>query len=390
MLTQSETSHEETTVAVRVEGARPVRVLHVITSLGVGGAESMLASLVGARPPELEQEVVSLLSYGFHAAEMRRRGTPVSELDLQDLAKVPSDAWKLVAAIRRMKPHVVQGWMYHGNLAALAAVTLSGRRRQTQLAWGIRCSDRDTGAERLQLRAVIRASAHLSPLSDALVANSQAGLEYHSKHGYCSRQMLVIHNGIDTRRYHPESALRTQMRDTLGLAPSDLVVAHVARMHPMKDHATLIEVARLLPNVRLLAIGAGTEELDGPPNLRRLGRRDDIPALLAASDVIASTSAYGEGFSNAVAEGMAAGLVPVATDVGDAREIIGDTGSVVAPKAAKLFADAIAALAALRREDLSSKGSKARTRIETRFGLDTSIRSFTALYQRLVAERAVA
>jgi glycosyltransferase involved in cell wall biosynthesis len=161
-------------------------------------------------------------------------------------------------------------------------------------------------------------------------------------------------------------------------------------MHPMKDHATLIEVARLLPNVRLLAIGAGTEELDGPPNLRRLGRRDDIPALLAASDVIASTSAYGEGFSNAVAEGMAAGLVPVATDVGDAREIIGDTGSVVAPKAAKLFADAIAALAALRREDLSSKGSKARTRIETRFGLDTSIRSFTALYQRLVAERAVA
>jgi glycosyltransferase involved in cell wall biosynthesis len=389
MLTHAETTRADAARAqIAANGA--VRVLHVITGLGVGGAESMLASLVGARPPELEQEVVSLLSNGFHAAEMRKRGTPVSELDFEDITKVPADAWKLVAAIRRMKPHVVQGWMYHGNLAALAAATLSGRRRQTQLAWGIRCSDRDTGAERLQLRAVIRASAHLSPLSDALVANSQAGLNYHAKHGYRSPQMLVIRNGIDTRRYHPASGLRMQMRDSLGLAPTDLVVAHVARVHPMKDHATLVDIARLSPNVCVLAIGAGTEALDGPSNLRKLGRRDDVPALLAASDVIASTSAYGEGFSNAIAEGMAAGLVPVATDVGDAREIIGDTGPVVAPRAAKQFAEALGVLSALHREDLSRRGASARARIETRFGLEASIRSFTTLYQRLVAKRAVA
>jgi glycosyltransferase involved in cell wall biosynthesis len=388
MVTQAETARAEAPAFAPVASAAggPVRVLHVITGLGVGGAEAMLTSLVGARPPELEQEVVSLLSDGFHAAPIRKAGTPLLELDFANVLKIPLETRKLVIAIRRMKPHVVQGWMYHGNLVATAAVGVSGRRNQTCLAWGIRCSDR---RERLRSNVIIRAGAPLSRFTDVLVANSRVGLDYHAKQGYRSDQMLVIHNGIDTSRYHPDAALGTRVRRELGLAPTDLVVAHVARVHPMKDHATLVDVARRLPGVCVLAIGAGTEALEGPANLRRLGRRDDVAALLAASDVIASTSAYGEGFSNAVAEGMAVGLVPVATDVGDAREIIGDSGAVVPRRSGKELAAAIANLAALPREELAHRGAAARARIETRFGLDAAIRSFTTLYQRLAVERQV-
>ncbi len=388
MVTHADTTRADMPASAPAAPARvgPVRVLHVITGLGVGGAEAMLTSLVGARPPELEQEVVSLLSNGFHAAPIRKAGTPVLELDFASLLKIPGDTQRLAAAIRRIRPHVVQGWMYHGNLAATAAIALSGRRNQTCLAWGIRCSDR---RERLRASVIIRAGAPLSRLSDVLVANSRVGLDYHAKQGYRSAQMLVIHNGIDTNRFRPDLALRTRMRRELGLAPTDLVVAHIARVHPMKDHATLVDVARRLPDVCVLAIGAGTEALDGPVNLRRLGRRDDIPALLAASDVIASTSAYGEGFSNAVAEGMAVGLFHVATVVGDDREIVGDSGAVVARRAGEALADAIAVLAALPREELARRGSAARARIEARFALDTAIRSFTTLYQRLVVEQHI-
>ena len=88
----------------------------------------------------------------------------------------------------------------------------------------------------------------------------------------------------------------------------------------------LVDVARRSPKVCVIAIGAGTEALDGPPNLRKLGRRDDIPALLAASDVIASTSAYGEGFSNSIGEAMACGIPAVVTRSGDSASIVGDTG----------------------------------------------------------------
>jgi glycosyltransferase involved in cell wall biosynthesis len=392
MLTRAETTPVEMTADRRAVPAvdRPVRVLHVITGLGVGGAESMLASLVGAHPPELDQEVVSLGSNGFHADEMRRQGIRVTELALEHLIGVPLGVQKLLAAVQHMKPQVVQGWMYHGNLAALAAATLSGRRRQTCLAWGIRCSDRDLSYERFRNRAVIHAGTYLSPLSDVLVANSRAGLDFHIKHGYRCRESLFIHNGIDVERYRPDADLRARMRTALGIAPEAVVVAHVARVHPMKDHATLVDVARRVPGTWVLAIGAGTGALDGPPNLLKLGRREDVPALLAASDIVASTSVYGEGFSNAIAEGMAAGLVPVATDVGDARMIIGDAGSVVAPRSAQDLADAIAALAALPREELGRKGAYARERVKTLYGLDASVRAFATLYRRLATERALA
>jgi glycosyltransferase involved in cell wall biosynthesis len=288
-----------------------------------------------------------------------------------------------------MKPHIVQGWMYHGNVAALVATTLSGRREATRVAWGIRSSDRATSDEAFQLRAMIWGGAHLSRFSDALIANSRAGLDYHAKRGYRSKQMLLIHNGIDATRFRPDAAARATVRQTLGIPSDAFVVAHVARVHPMKDHPLLLDVARRLPNVRFLAIGAGTDALAEVPNVRKLGRRADIPSLLAASDVILSTSAYGEGFSNAIGEGMAAGLVPVATDVGDAKDIIGDVGSVVPVRAAQALVDAIEAIARLPRSELAHQAAQSRARLMSKFSLDTSIGSFTSLYMRLAAGHAV-
>ena len=89
--------------------------------------------------------------------------------------------------------------------------------------------------------------------------------------------------------------------------------------------------------------------------------------LYAAADVVASTSAFGEGFSNAIAEGMSAGLIPVATDVGDARRIVGDTGFVVPPRNPGAFAEAIGAVAAMPKAERSRKGALARERILVAF-----------------------
>jgi glycosyltransferase involved in cell wall biosynthesis len=366
--------------------SRRVRVLHVITGLGVGGAESMLVSLLTTHNAELDQSVVSLMPDGFHATRLRDQGIAVDELDLHRPSRAAADILRLARIIRVKRPDVVQGWMYHGNLAALLSLSLSGRRDATRLAWGIRCSDRTASAESLTLRAVIRLGAPFTRFSDVLVANSQVGLDYHVQHGYRTRRTLVIHNGIDTTRYRPDPAAREAMRHELGFSPGDVVLVHVARVHPMKDHGTFLEALRglrALPRVRALAIGVGTEALPDLPNLTRLGRRSDVPALLTAADVIVSSSAYGEGFSNAVAEGMAAGLVPVATAVGDSQVIVGDTGTVIPIRSARALGDAAADLAALGPAMLRRRGQEARDRIVARFSLERAIGQFTNLYADL-------
>jgi glycosyltransferase involved in cell wall biosynthesis len=367
-----------------VDSTRTVRVLHVINGLHVGGAESALVNLVTCRVPGIEHEIATLVPGGFHTPGLRSKGIPVTELGMTGPGRAPFDLARLANLITRARPDVVQGWMYYGNVAALLALRLSSRRDRTALVWGIRCADADLVDRRLSFRAIVHASAYLSRFAPTLVANSNAGLEYHARRQFQSPRQLVIHNGIDIDRFTPNRELHTQVRRALGLEPSEVVVAHVARVAPGKGHRMLLESLRGLEGtgLRAVAIGAGTENLPEMPNLLRLGRRADVPAVLAASDVIASTS-ESEGFPNVLAEGMAAGLVPVATDTGDSRLIVGDTGSVVPIGDATVFRDALMSLARLPRQELERHGGLARHRIQKHFSLDVFVRRFAGLYRDL-------
>ena len=127
-------------------------------------------------------------------------------------------------------------------------------------------------------------------------------------------------------------------------------------------------------------VGNGTEQLNMPANAKALGQRGDVARLLAASDIVVSSSAFGEGFSNSVAEGMSTGLVPVATDVGDARRIVGDTGTVVPPRDANALARALAAVAVMPSDERRKKGLMARDRIASQFSLGLALDRYFKLY----------
>src|SRR5206468_9156694 len=132
--------------------------------------------------------------------------------------------------------------------------------------------------------------------------------------------------------YQPDAAARGAVRREFGIPEGAIVLAHIARVDPMKDHATFLAAMTRLPEISALMVGAGTENLPAGRNVIRLGRRDDVARLLPAADFVVSSSRFGEGFSNALAEGMACGLPAIATDVGDASVIVGDTGFVVSPE----------------------------------------------------------
>jgi glycosyltransferase involved in cell wall biosynthesis len=362
---------------------RPLRVLHVTTDLDIGGAEHMLASLVtGRNEPGIAHSIASLVPNGALVPRLRAAGLSVDEFNLRSLA-APAEIVRLAALIRQLSPEVVQGWMYHGNLAASLALALARRRRQTSLAWGLRCSDMDLRFYSAQLRLVVRAGAAWSAGPDVVTANSEAGLAWHLKLGYRPRRVLVVPNGIDIDRFRPDAAARDAVRRALGLPPDALVLAHVARVDPMKDHETFLAAMSRLPDMYALLIGAGTDRLAERPRVLRLGHRDDVPQLLAASDIVVSSSAYGEGFCTALGEGMACGLPAVATDVGDANRILGDTGYVVPPRDPAVLAEVIGKLAAEDPGQRAARGHAARARMTAQFSLAAAEHRFGDLYRNL-------
>ena len=128
----------------------------------------------------------------------------------------------------------------------------------------------------------------------------------------------------------------------------------VARRDPMKDHETFIKAIDQIPSAIGILPGKGTDELPDQPNLRRLGVREDIERIYAACDIVCLCSSFGEGFPNVLVEGMAAGLAPVATDVGDCARIIGDAGEIVPPRDVEAFAGAVRISFVLGARKLSS------------------------------------
>ena len=353
--------------------------MHVISGLGTGGAESFLVAMATRLAAQgIEQHVVSIKSGGANADKLAAAGLPVTELGVGGPLSAARAYGPLLDLVTREKPDVLQGWMYHGDLCAAFMHSLA--RRRPRLYWNIRCSDMRLEDYSMQLRMVVRACAWASPRPDIVLANSRAGGEVHLRAGYRPRRLEIIPNGIDTARFQPDAKARAEVRAELGLAADTPMLLHVARVDPMKDHLTLLAAAENLEGATLVLAGKGTEALSRSPNILGLGERGDVPRLLAAGDVIVSSSAYGEGFSNAIAEGMAAGLVPVATGVGDVREIIGDTGEIVAISAPDALCRAIEKVLALPPGERRARGLAARDRIERLFSLDRAVDRFAALY----------
>jgi glycosyltransferase involved in cell wall biosynthesis len=352
-------------------------VLHVITGLGVGGAEAMLVQIAAALQRRgIAQHVVGLTGLDARAADLRASGIDVTVLGMASPASLLAAVPVLRRTVKRVRPRVIQGWMYHGNIAASLCHYACGGRRGRKLFWNLRASNMDSA----RYGAVIRCGSLLSRGVDVVVSNSEAGIAFHRGHGFRSKQFEVIDNGIDTDRFRPDAAMRKQVRAELDIPGDKAVVVNVARVDPMKDHATFLAAMAQVPDAVGLLVGMGTTELPLPPNVRALGLRRDVDRLLTAGDIVASTSAFGEGFSNAVAEGMSAGLVPVVTDVGDARRIVGDTGGVVPAGDVAAVARAIAKEVAISAEERSARAGRARARIVENFSLARAADRYQRLY----------
>ncbi|MHA1564731.1 MAG: glycosyltransferase, partial [Alphaproteobacteria bacterium] len=228
-----------------------MKVMHVITSLDIGGAEQMLRRLVTADSPHADNRdavshsVVTMIAGGPLRAPIEAAGIPVTDLNMTPGAASIAGLWQLTRLIRRQKPDLIQTWLYHADLATTLALQLSGRRRRTPLIWGLRCSDMHAGHATPRHRFILRCLAFLSRRPDLIISNSTSGVRVHTDAGYRPKQWLVIPNGFHTQEFAPNPQQRAKMRAELGLAETDFAGVLCARVAPMKDHQNIVRAAEI-------------------------------------------------------------------------------------------------------------------------------------------------
>ena len=371
-----------------------LHVLHVVTGLMIGGAEMMLLKFVTRSDrARFTHAVVSLGPEGTLTPRFREAGLEVHSLNASALR--PRLA-ALCACIREFDPALIQGWMYHGNIAATLGRTLA--RSRAPVAWNIRQTLYDVRKEKRLTANFVRAGALLSRLPDAIIYNSATGAAQHEKFGYDARRRHLIPNGFDCVQFAPNVEARARVRVQLGMRDSDIVIGLLTRFHPMKDHATFVaaaaRVAAIYPEARFLIVGRGVRAPEtgilaaiANAGLRDravvLGEREDIPDMQSALDIACSSSAWGEGFSNAIGEAMACGVPCVVTDVGDSASIVAKTGLAVAPRDPAALAAAIGELVAAGAERRHALGVAARQRVVGHYALPAVVAQYETLYESL-------
>lgn len=375
-----------------------MKIVHIITGLNTGGAEVMLRELLRHSPSsQFDSQVISLSDVGPIGESIRQLGFKVSALGMKPQLPDPSALWRLSRRLKRMRPDVVQTWLYHGDLIGGLAARMAGRRA---IAWGIHISQLDAPQSKKSTLATVKAGALLSrSVPRRIVCCAQSALELHAQIGYDASKMQVIPNGFDLDEFKPDEAARESVRDELGLPLETPLVGLIGRFHPQKDHENFIRAGQILAQenerAHFVLVGAGSEWSNAQlansiedANLKSrfhpLGRRDDIARLSASLDVLALSSAYGEAFPLVVGQAMACEIPCAVTDVGDSADLVGDTGRVVPPRDPGALAHAIGELLSLPLDERKRLGEAARRRIEERF----SIQSVAARYHELWREIA--
>lgn len=368
----------------------------MIAGLGVGGAEHMLRRLIlsSQGATDTEHRVVSLTTVGEVGAMLQRAGIVVEALGMRSGAAAPLGVGGVRRRIREFRPDVVQGWMYHGDLLGGLAARLEGQGR---VLWGIRASEMVPGTP-LTTRLTRWLCARLSSrLPDLIVCAAEAARRVHAAAGYDASKMLVIPNGFDVAAAAVAPGDARELRASLGWAGDELVVGTVGRFDPYKDYETFVRAAALVaarePRARFLMVGRGLDAENAElaawisragiaPRFALLGGRTDVARCLAAMDAFVLSSAS-EGFPNVVGEAMAAAVPCVVTDAGDAASLVGDTGTVVAPRDPAALAGGIARMLDLPSAERRGLGARARARIVAEFSLERARDRFEGVYRRV-------
>lgn len=369
-----------------------MNITHIITGLETGGAEHSLMNLLSGGLAGNLNRVISLGDIGPVGCRIQETGVSITSLGMGRGRPTLSGLSMLKKTIQEHPADILQGWMYHGNLAALFARKYS--KNNPALFWNIRQSLYDLSKEKWLTRQVIRLHRRFSDSPSGVIYNSMLSKQQHERFGIDPHQSIVIPNGINTNKFCFSEKIHKEVRAALNIPLNAIVIGHVARFHHMKDHETFLKAAGLVikkhPEIHFLM--CGRDVTDDNEDLKKhianipkgniclLGEREDISDLMSAMNIFCQSS-WSEAFPTVLCEAMSTSMPCVTTSVGDSASIVGDTGVLIPPKDPPSLADGLIKYITLPKEERRSLGRKARNRIEENYNLEANVNSYTRLYE---------
>jgi glycosyltransferase involved in cell wall biosynthesis len=364
---------------------KTVKVLHVITGLGVGGAELQLRSIL--QHTRHTCEVVTLYNPGPVAEMISRDGGRVRNLGMTRNTELTA-LGRLTRLIRAGGYHVVHTHLYRSCIYGRPAARLAG----TPVVVTTEHSIGETHLERRRMTLGVRALYLGTDLcSDATIAVSPAVAQRLTRWGVAARKIEIIPNGLDFTRVTFDAGARARIRAEFALPQDGYVIGVLGRLDPIKRFDLVIQAAAPLLDEqhRLLIVGDGQIRPDLEAEAARAcvaefvtfaGERHDVAAMLSALDLFIAASGQ-ETFGLSVLEALANGIPALYTtcpaldgiETGRARQVPGEVEGLRREIAAEL------AGGRRPREEVLA--------IRERYGIEAVTRRIDDLYDRLMARR---
>jgi glycosyltransferase involved in cell wall biosynthesis len=217
-----------------------MKVVHIISGLGIGGAELMLARLISGATEDTQHYVISLTDVGPVGNELRAKGVSVHALGVKYTLGIVFALVSLVRLIRQIRPDIVQTWMYHADLVGGLAARAAG---VTRIIWGVRTTDISVGAARSTIVTRWICARLSAIIPTCIVCAAEASRIAHARLGYAASRMVVIPNGFDVEKLSVPATASAKFRASNDLPADALLVGCVGRFHPVKDHRNFVLAA---------------------------------------------------------------------------------------------------------------------------------------------------
>lgn len=357
-------------------------MVHVISNFaGVGGAEMMLARLIQYTEGQYQHVIISLMKTSEVYQSTLDRCQSHYALGWNGLNTL-GVIKKLRTLLKKLHPKTVQCWMYHANV--LSSLSVMGLEQKPKVVWGIHHSLASPKDESISTKIALGLSKILSKEPSAIIYCAHSSKQQHADFGFQNANQYVIANGVFLNKFQPNLELH-----------QPTVIGFAGRYHTAKGYPYLFETMGLLKNENIIfkIAGSGASlnnmevkalfeqyQLDSQ-KVQLLDQVSDMPAFYQSIDAFLMTSIT-EGFPNVLVEAMASGLPCISTDVGDAKYIVQDLGSIVPPRNAQALADAILAYAQKTQVEKQALKQLTRERVEQNFSIATVSRQYMQVWSQ--------